>query len=269
MLHFVQHDKPGRSLVIVNGTAVTEHQMWLLPSPYPSPWTETVYFLDLGVRAAKQLSIGVHGFAENRENRQSLARERDRKWVRRRNKKGNFRKIFKTPKVTVSADRCGKSAISFTINFYLATLATLPGFFGKESCYLCDYIANLCFGDFGKDWKRERAGSELLGYRKIAAHVLKIRIRREQVNRYRIMNTRLDTGFLEMETEGVAMCAFDYKQVVDVIRTGGGRLNRHVSNSREEFAVECGPFLTLCVPSGPDRAILRSGRPPEGCPALH
>ena len=109
---------------------------------------------------------------------------------------------------------------------------------GKKSCDLCGYVANLCFGDFGKHWKRERVGSKLLGYRKIAARVLKVRIRRKQVNRYRIMNTRIDTGFFEMETEGVAMCAFDYKQVVDVIRIGGGRLNRHVCNSCEEFAVQ-------------------------------
>src|SRR5229473_1026636 len=33
MLHFVQHDKPGRSLVIVDETAVTQHHLWLLPSP--------------------------------------------------------------------------------------------------------------------------------------------------------------------------------------------------------------------------------------------
>ena len=91
-------------------------------------------------------------------------------------------------------------------------------------------------------------GSKFLGYRKIAAHVLKVRIRRKQVNRYRIMNTRFDTGFFEMETKGVAMCAFDYKQVVDVIRIGSGRLNRHVSDSREDFSVECGPFPALRVP---------------------
>src|SRR6266446_6137898 len=33
MLHFVQHDKPGRSLVIVDETAVTQHHLRLLPSP--------------------------------------------------------------------------------------------------------------------------------------------------------------------------------------------------------------------------------------------
>ena len=36
---------------------------------------------------AKKLSIGVHGFAENRENRQPLDTERDRKWTRKRNQK--------------------------------------------------------------------------------------------------------------------------------------------------------------------------------------
>ena len=100
------------------------------------------------------------------------------------------------------------------------------------------------------------------------ARVLKVRIRREEVNRYRIMNTRLDTGFFEMETEGVAMCAFDYKQVVDVIRVGGGRLNRDVSNSRGvRGTVRPVPYVARSI--GPGGAILHSGRPPEGCPALH
>jgi hypothetical protein len=36
----VQDDRPGRSLVIVDETAVTQHHMWLLPSP----WTEAVDF---------------------------------------------------------------------------------------------------------------------------------------------------------------------------------------------------------------------------------
>src|SRR5713101_9500606 len=39
------------SVVIVNETAVTQRQMW----PLPSPWTEAVYFLDLGPRASKKV----------------------------------------------------------------------------------------------------------------------------------------------------------------------------------------------------------------------
>jgi hypothetical protein len=47
----------------------------------PSPRSKAVAFLDLGGERARKLSIGVHGFAENRENRQTLDRERDRKWA--------------------------------------------------------------------------------------------------------------------------------------------------------------------------------------------
>src|SRR6266849_6041190 len=70
MLHFVQHDKPGRSLVIVDGTAVTQHHMWLLPSPArarracPLPGQRLSIFSILGPERAKKLSIGVHGFEE-------------------------------------------------------------------------------------------------------------------------------------------------------------------------------------------------------------
>src|SRR5713226_245616 len=87
MLHFVQHDKPGRSLVIVDGTAVTQHHMWLLPSPArarracPLPGQRLSIFSILGPERAKKLSIGVHGFAENRENRQPLKGRGIWKWT--------------------------------------------------------------------------------------------------------------------------------------------------------------------------------------------
>jgi hypothetical protein len=42
-------------MVIVNETAVPQHQMWPLPSPSPSPWTEAVFFLDLGAQASKKV----------------------------------------------------------------------------------------------------------------------------------------------------------------------------------------------------------------------
>ncbi len=42
----------------------------------PSPFQRLSIFSILGPERAKKLSIGVHGFAENRENRQPLFRER-------------------------------------------------------------------------------------------------------------------------------------------------------------------------------------------------
>src|SRR5260370_32378595 len=57
--------------------------MWLLPSPArarracPLPGQRLSIFSILRPERAKKLSIGVHGFAENRENRQPLDRERD------------------------------------------------------------------------------------------------------------------------------------------------------------------------------------------------
>src|SRR6266851_1668518 len=47
------------------------------PRRWPSPWTGAVDFLDLAARASKKVGVGVDGFAENRENRQPLSRERD------------------------------------------------------------------------------------------------------------------------------------------------------------------------------------------------
>src|SRR5712664_2637814 len=55
--------------------------MWLLPSPArarracPLPGQRLSIFSILAPERAKKLSIGVHGFAENRENRQPLSRE--------------------------------------------------------------------------------------------------------------------------------------------------------------------------------------------------
>src|SRR6266852_8637979 len=57
--------------------------MWLLPSPArarracPLPGQRLSIFAILGPERAKKLSNGVHGFAENRENRQPLDRGRD------------------------------------------------------------------------------------------------------------------------------------------------------------------------------------------------
>src|SRR5712664_28609 len=57
--------------------------MWLLPSPAraraacPLPGQRLSIFSILAPERAKKLCIGVHGFAENRENRQPLDRERD------------------------------------------------------------------------------------------------------------------------------------------------------------------------------------------------
>src|SRR6266849_846951 len=55
--------------------------MWLLPSPArarracPLPGQRLSIFSILRPEREKKLSIGVHGFAENRENRQPLDRE--------------------------------------------------------------------------------------------------------------------------------------------------------------------------------------------------
>ncbi len=57
--------------------------VWILPSPArarracPLPGQRLSIFSILRPERAKKLSIGVHGFAENRENRQPLDRERD------------------------------------------------------------------------------------------------------------------------------------------------------------------------------------------------
>src|SRR6266849_6346855 len=48
------------------------------PCPIPLPVQRLSIFSVLGPERAKKLSIGVHGFADNRENRQPLDRERDR-----------------------------------------------------------------------------------------------------------------------------------------------------------------------------------------------
>src|SRR6266851_3668748 len=56
-------------------------------SSIPLPILRLSIFSILRPERAKKLSIGVHGFAENRENRQPLDRERDRKWTRKRNPK--------------------------------------------------------------------------------------------------------------------------------------------------------------------------------------
>src|SRR5713226_4466698 len=83
MLHFVQHDKPGRRLVIVNETAVTQHHLWLLPSPArarracPLPGRRLSIFsvFRRAMHASAQLfcSLG----PQDRENRQPLDGERD------------------------------------------------------------------------------------------------------------------------------------------------------------------------------------------------
>src|SRR6266849_5190162 len=48
------------------------------PFPFPLPVERLSIFSILGPERAKKLSIGAHGFAENRENRQPLSRERVR-----------------------------------------------------------------------------------------------------------------------------------------------------------------------------------------------
>src|SRR5712692_6611210 len=71
MLHFVQHDNPGRAPK--RGNLFTPLQFQI-----PLPVQRLSIFSILGPERAKKLSIGVHGLAENRENRQSPSRERVR-----------------------------------------------------------------------------------------------------------------------------------------------------------------------------------------------
>src|SRR6266849_2979276 len=102
MLHFVQHDKPGRSLVIVDGTVVTQHHMWLLPSPArarracPLPGQRLSIFSILGPERAKKLSIGVHGFAEKQRKSTASGQGEGRKWTRRWKSKNS--QILRVPR---------------------------------------------------------------------------------------------------------------------------------------------------------------------------